>query len=139
MISKSDVVRIKMPYPTVSSKLACSAHMYICSSVSGTVHSFVKCQTLKPYMISSTTFRHFVDELPNIRRNPFVKPTRIDCDKQFASRNVYYDDRLKTALRPNVCSELFATIMQKLAESDCTVIAINERDFLRLNPLIQHI
>lgn len=139
MINERDVIRMKVAYPSVSSALAYSAHMYICNGAADAQRSFVKCQTLKPYMINNPTFRHFVDEQPNINRNPFVRPTRIDCDKQFTSRQVVYDDKMKTPSRPDVCPALFADVVQELAQDGHEIIAMNETTLLSLNPLITQV
>ena len=80
LIDRSDVVRIKMPFPDITSNLAVNSHMYICHHVSGNTVSFVKCQTLKPYMLISSPIKHYWDEAPDIARNPFQRTTRIDCD-----------------------------------------------------------
>ena len=62
MIKEKDAVRMKVPYPSVSDKLALSSHMYICKTVNGTLREFVKCQTLKPYMLMNGTMKHYCDE-----------------------------------------------------------------------------
>lgn len=62
MINKKDVIRMKVPYPSVSSKLALTSHMYICKTVSGPLREFVKCQTLKPYMLINDVISHYCDE-----------------------------------------------------------------------------
>lgn len=62
LISRNDVVRIKMPFPNIKSELAVNSHMYICHKVCGTATHFVKCQTLKPYMLFSTPMKHYWDE-----------------------------------------------------------------------------
>lgn len=51
LIDRSDVVRIKMPFPDITSNLAVNSHMYICHYVSGNTVSFVKCQTMCVMMI----------------------------------------------------------------------------------------
>lgn len=127
---------MKVPYPSISDKLAVSAHMYICQNADSLYYSFVKCQTLKPYMISNNVIRHYCDEIPDIRRNPFQKVTRIDCDKLFSTKSVKYDDRLKTTIREDVSEELFEDILEELSCDGYDEIAVNETDLMRLNPLI---
>lgn len=81
MIKEKDVLRMKVPFPNISSGLAVQSHMYICSKSNGNSFGFVKVQTLKPYMINSDIIQHYVDEKANPMRNPFRHSSRIDCDK----------------------------------------------------------
>ena len=136
LIDRSDVVRIKMPFPDITSNLAVNSHMYICDHVSGNTVSFVKCQTLKPYMLISSPIKHYWDEAPDIARNPFQRTTRIDCDKEFVTFNVCYDDRLKTVTRPDVCGDVMAHIDTELICDGYISNKIAESDLLALNNLI---
>ena len=88
-------MRIKVPYPSISGNLAVNAHMYICKETNDPNYSFIKCQTLKPYMLTNNIIRHYCDEVPDINRNRFQVPTRIDCDKLFSTSSVRYHDSLK--------------------------------------------
>lgn len=136
MINRKDVIRIKVPFPDISSALAVNSHMYICQNRSGTEYHFVKCQTLKPYMLQRKTMRHYWDEHPDISRNPFNNATRIDCDKLFQSQNVEYDEHLKTPKRPDVCDDTMANIEAELRQDGFSLIHINESELLQLNSLI---
>ena len=129
------MIRMKIPFPSVSSELAYSAHMYICV-VSTIQYKFVKCQTLKPYMLIQSPMEKYCDETPDITRNPFTRPTRIDCDKKFTTSGVAYADSLLTERRPDVCEELFAQINEKLSAND---IALDEAKLVALNPYISRI
>lgn len=136
MINAKDVIRMKIPYPSIRDSLALSAHMYICKNASSSLREFVKCQTLKPYMLISGTMRHYCNETPDLTRNPFERTTRIDCDKLFHTDNVKYDLRLRTDSRPNICQELYDDVIKELNEDGYENIALNEDDLLRINPLI---
>lgn len=136
MINKKDVIRMKVPYPSVSSKLALTSHMYICKTVSGPLREFVKCQTLKPYMLINDIISHYCDEQPDINRNPFNKTTRIDCDELFVTESVKYDLRLRTDSRPDVCKELYDNVIKELEIDGYKRIKINESELLKLNLLI---
>lgn len=116
MIEIRDVIRMKIPFPWMTSGLALKAHMYICKNVISSDYEFVKCQTLKPSMIGNSNFpaKHYIDERPDITRNPFVNPTRIDCDKVFLSSGANYADSMKTTSRPDVCPELFSEVIHEL-------------------------
>lgn len=127
---------MKVPYPSVSSKLALTSHMYICKTVSGPLREFVKCQTLKPYMLINDIISHYCDEQPDINRNPFNKTTRIDCDELFVTESVKYDLRLRTDSRPDVCKELYDNVIKELEIDGYKRIKINESELLKLNLLI---
>ena len=136
MIRERHVLRMKIPFPSLKSRLACSAHMYICMESQYPEYRFVKCQTLKPYMLYEEPMKKYCDEEPDITRNPFVRMTRIDCDNSFSTSGVEYDDRLLTTSRPDICAELFAEISAKRPEND---IPLNEEELVLLNPLITRV
>lgn len=136
MINTKDVIRMKMPYPSVSDKLAVSSHMYICKKADGLNYEYVKCQTLKPYMLANPIFKHYVDEDADISRNPFQRRTRIDCDKTFSTSKVQYDDGLKTITRPDVCQELYDNVIQELKADGYDKIAVNENELITINFMI---
>lgn len=127
---------MRIPYPNIDAKLAVNSHMYICKEVVGNVYKYIKCQTLKPKMLSSTLFKHFVDEDADISRNPFQRTTRIDCDKIFVTDSVQYDDRLKTTTRPDICQELYNTVIGELNADGYATIKMNEDELISINPMI---
>lgn len=114
MINTKDVLRLKVPYPSINDELAIQAHMYICVKTNAPNYEFVKCQTLKPKMIMNRNYKHYVDEPADINRNPFLRTTRIDCDKTFTTAAVIYNDMLKTTTRPDICQELFNKAVSEL-------------------------
>lgn len=127
---------MKVPFPSISDEMAVSPHMYICHKRAGTNYEYIKCQTLKPYMLINNPMIHYHDEQPNISRNPFTRPTRIDCDKLFRTTTVCYDDRLKTSNRTDVCDQLFRSVQVELQKDGYSVIPINEIELKNLNRLI---
>ena len=136
MIKERHVVRMKIPFPSASSELAYSPHMYICMKAVPPQYKFVKCQTLKPYMLISNVIKNYCDEAPDISRNPFKHMTRIDCDKTFCTSGVEYDAGLLTTARPDICKELFAEIQDKLCGEN---ILLDKAELLELNVLIRDI
>ncbi len=128
---------MKIPYPTISDKLALSPHMYVCMDVDDNTYKFVKCQTLKPYMLYNNTISHYCDEQPDITRNPFKRTTRIDCDKLFKTNSVNYDDSLKTTSRPDISIELYNDILKELLADGYLEIGIDENELKMLNILIR--
>ncbi len=140
MINERNVIRMKFPYPSISSELAVQAHMYICRSSEQTHFSFVKCQTLKPYMLIHNPMRHFVDEPADVTRNPFRRTNRIDCDKLFTTTAVSYDDAMLTTRRRDVCQELFDAVIAELEQDGWDDVNLGDEQVLaQLNPLITFI
>lgn len=139
MIERKNVITIKLPFPNINSGLAVKPHMYICYGTEGKMFNFIKCQRIKPKMIFSNKFRHYIDELPDIKRNPFVYPTRIDCDKMFMTEDVCYDDKLKTSIRPDISDDLMLEIDSELLCDGYTTYRIRTNDLLQLNPLAHRI
>lgn len=138
MINSQDVITMLVPFPNISSKLAKSSHMYICKDSSHPHYSFIKCQTLKPKMLIHSPIRHYVDEIPDLSRNPFISDTRIDCDKLFRTDSVTYEDCLKTSIRPDVCDDLYVDVINELMEDGYLDIPINEHDLVYLNWYIHY-
>ena len=129
---------MKVPYPSINGDLALISHMYICTGLTGnSKYEFVKCQTLKPYMIMSGIIKHYCDEKPDITRNPFTRATRIDCDKTFNSCQVEYDEKLLTSSRTDVCTDLFEEIKKELVNEGYEEILLNEAELVSLNKLIK--
>jgi len=139
LINQRDVIRMKIPYPSINDKLAVSAHMYICRRSASPEYEFVKCQTLKPYMLLNNTMRHYVDEDADINRNPFQHKTRIDCDKVFSTRTVEYDNSLLTPIRKDVCEDTFALIEQEIQADGFDEKALDEIKLVLINKFIKKI
>lgn len=136
MIKERDVLRIKVPYPAIDSTLAVQAHMYICETASHPDYNFIKCQTLKPYMIGNDVIKHYCDEDPDINRNPFKRRTRIDCDKLFLTSQVLYHEKLRATARVDVCSELFCDVKIKLQEDGYLNVEIASDELAQINSLV---
>lgn len=136
MINVRDVVRMKVPYPSISDGMALASHMYICHKHMGIDYEYIKCQTLKPYMLTHNPMKHYQDEQPDISRNPFKHTTRIDCDKLFLTTTVHYADQLRTTSRPDVCEDLFRAVQVELLKDGYSQIYVNEADLKNLNRFI---
>lgn len=136
LINRKDVIRIKMPFPDISSVLAVNSHMYICCFNKENQVGFVKCQTLKPYMITDSPMKHYWDEEPDIQRNPFMHTTRIDCDKEFVTRDVQFDDRLKTTTRTDVCEDTMKHVEGELECDGYMTNNVQADDLLEINGLV---
>lgn len=131
MIKQKDVIRLQIPYPSISSDLAVQAHMYVCKERTSEHCELVKCQTLKPSIIKC--LKHYCIEKADINRNPFVHTTLIDCDKVFQLIEITLNASLKTTRRPDVCDELFGKITQELSEDGFENIKLDKDNVLSLN------
>ena len=139
LINSRDVIRMKVPFPNISSNLAMQAHMYICKDSLHPSYGFIKCQTLKPYMLTSSTIIHYVDEVADASRNPFSHTSRIDCDKLFTTSSVSFSDSLKTTIRSDVCYDLFSAVISELMADGYSCISINEPVLVAINSQISFI
>lgn len=119
MINTKDVTILKIPYPDVLSPLFSIPHMYICIKTSEKDAYLIKCQSFKPYHSRPDSVpKSRLTEYPDIKRNPFVKATVIDLDKQFsASRSLGF--RLLSPI-----SDTFLSDIHKNMPSDIQVIPI---------------
>ena len=136
MISRRDVIRVRIPFPTINSALASNSHMYICHKANSDAIRLIKCQTLKPYMLGSDLFKHYVDENPDPSRNPFKHVTRIDCDKEFEVFNLDFDESLKTTIRPNISKDLMTRVEEELDHSELQIIHIDQDQMRILNRMV---
>ena len=139
MINKKDVIRMRIPFPNIQAQLAIQSHMYICMQDLIPEYGFVKCQTLKPYMLNNPVFVHYVDEPADANRNPFVRTTRIDCDKLFKTVSLDFDSEMKTMIRPDICQDLYDTTNQELLIDGHIVVLLNSDELVSLNKLISKI
>ncbi|MFM9414130.1 hypothetical protein ACKQTC_07095 [Peptococcus simiae] len=136
MIEARDVIRMRVPFPGIDSRLAMQSHMYICQIKKTNTHGFLKCQTLKPYMLGEQNpMKNFHDEEADLDRNPFVRTTRIDCDRIFSTKAIEYSEKMRTTNRKDICTELFQVLLNKIANETPEVIQVNEDELLRINPL----
>jgi len=87
-------------------------------------------------MLNNQVIQNYCDEKPDINRNPFKQTTRIDCDKIFRTVNVYYDEKLLTTSRRDICEELFEKIKNKLSCPQTAYIQLDEKIVVALNTLI---
>jgi hypothetical protein len=109
---------MRIPFPDVSSDLAVKAHMYICLEKGRTNKEFLKCQTSKPiHKLKDRPPFKYVEESPDVTRNPFNNTTIIDCDKSFYVENVVISLDILAFRRRNICEELFSSIISEIQHS----------------------
>ena len=136
MIEKREVIQIKIPYPNMQSGLAKKSHMYICVNKVHSTKRLVKCQTMKlPNIIGSIGVACYIIESPNIDRNPFSRPTMIDCDKLFIIDSLI-PRSLLTKPRSDISEELHSEIAQKLKTNLPSRHRLSKEELKELNSIL---
>lgn len=131
MIDTKDVITMKIPFPDIAANLAVFSHMYVCMQ-NGTEKKFVKCQTLKPYHLSSKKepYRYIIEDTdPN--RNPFRAKTILDCDKMFLIENVQIPQSLRAAR--DICQELYDDLVKFTTHKELAIEQLPTQPLLSLN------
>ncbi|PTG11541.1 hypothetical protein BU646_11225 [Staphylococcus chromogenes] len=136
MIKAKDVIRLKMPHPSINCDLALFAHMYICYEI-GRSNKLVKVQTYKPLL--EGVVDNFIDTANYLNQHPFKKRSLIDLDKYFFISDIVFSERLKANNNNGIISDnLFNAISNKTNNlSSCNQEFINKNDLLYINPLVR--
>lgn len=137
MIEVRNVVTIKIPFPDINSDLANVPHMYICLEKQAEIKELLKCQTFKNEMIINNVTKNYVCENPNPERNPFNKPTLIDCDKIFKVKNVKIDLSLRTFPIHSICKNLHSQVKEKLENKEHEIHNLDKTELEMLNGRIR--
>lgn len=124
---------MRIPFPNLRSGLATKDHMYICVESVGMNKQFVECQSLKPKMLGNPMFKNFIDEHPDISRNPFTRDTRIDLDYTFGTTNSTYKRELLARIMQTVHNDLYADITSVLNLGQHKIEFLNEVQLKALN------
>ena len=113
MINRKDVIRMKIPFPNMSSDLAVDSHMYICRNGSylGRQTEYIKCQSWKPYMLTS----------------------------RFCTSSLVYPDSMKTTRRPDVSEDVMQKVESELLDDGYAQNNLNENELRSLNPVLNMI
>ena len=138
MIKKKDVITMRIPFPEVDSELARYSHMYICLEHQHP-KKFLKCQSAYDYLkdIKVPPYK-FIEVAPDMRHNPFRKPTLIDCDKSFAvDHDIVINEKSLTTKRRDVSDELFAKLEKKIKHNDFTEIVLEAEKVAQINDKIK--
>ena len=138
MIKKRDVIRMLVPFPNAESPLAKTPHMYICLE-SEYPKKFLKCQTFKANFRKPSRPPHqFVEVMPNIRHNPFMVLTLVDCDKSFImNHDIVICEKLLTKRRRDVSEELFFKLKEKIQHKNFEEIVLDATTVSQLNDKIK--
>ncbi|HAA1162463.1 TPA_asm: hypothetical protein GD612_08460 [Listeria monocytogenes] len=139
MIETKDVITMKVPFPDINSNLATKAHMYLCIE-KGMNKSFLSCQTKKPLLlIKSNPPFEYLEEAPDLSRNPFKHTTLISCDSAFCVNGITVDLKLLTSNRRDVCDDIFQKILCKISHPKFSETKIDENQLLKMNSKIKKI
>ena len=130
MISKKDVVTLRMPFPNIQASLAVQSHMYICLENINNQKKFIKCQTAKAKLINKVNT--YIIEESDSTRNPFLKETLLDLDKKFFLLGVKIPLLLRTSIRTNISDILYNEILKKINVS-IGKVNIDTNEFLSVN------
>jgi len=134
LIEEKHVVTMKIPFPSISSGLAVSPHMYVCLTKQQYNKKFIKCQSLKPHHLGRNKRPYYrIVENVDINRNPFNRTTLIDCDKQFQVDGVEICTSLLTKKRNDVCDELFMDIRSMINNDVFETNLLNREELKELN------
>lgn len=135
MINLRDVVKIKMPFPDISSELAVTPHMYICCENSG-FDKVVKVQTFKTLLL--TKVNNYLDSDQYVNEHPFNNRSLVDLDKCFNIEKGKLTEKLKVANNNGQISERFHNdIMTNTTNlSTCKVILINTDELISVDRFI---
>ena len=123
-----------LPFPNLSSALARKPHMYICLE-NKHPKRFIICRSTKPYLLEPDMSPYqFIQAMPDIRHNPFIKPTLLDCDKSFSMDNEIMINRaLLTTKRRDISEELFCELEYSIRHDKFKEIVLDANDVAQLN------
>ena len=133
MIKKKDVVIMRIPFPNIESQLARDAHMYIC--LENHPKKFLKCQSSYKHLkdVKSPPY-NFIEEIPDIRHNPFGRVTLIDCDKSFLmSHDISLTEDLLHRKRRDISEELFGKLEYAIKHDKFKEVVLDAKIVVELN------
>lgn len=133
MLNNKQVITLLSPWPNSSSPLTKIRHMYICKESHDNTCEFFICTHISPDNLNEIQ-SGMVDEFPDVTRNPFRRPTRINCRIVHKSTGVDYDASLLTTIRPDICDELYERLLQEYDHSFKLVAVLDTEAILALNP-----
>lgn len=132
LISKDNVIRMRLPFPNMKSGLAVRTHMYIARN---SETDCVKVQTYKPTLEQSRYIKNYiVAEVSDTE--PFKSMSLVDLDKLFQIRNVVIPEDLLTS-PDSIGNVLSERIDDELLKELYSTVKINADDLVKLNYKIQ--
>ncbi|WP_273713348.1 hypothetical protein [Leuconostoc mesenteroides] len=106
MIDKSNVIKLFIPYPTISDDLAKVRHMYVVESLQYTLFNI---QTAKPNLVRQKVINNFVVLEPG-KETPVRRRSYVGMDVRLILNGVIISDQAKTAV--GLSKEIFDDIVQ---------------------------
>ena len=127
-----------LPFPNINATLAKKPHMYICLE-DKQPKKFLKCQSFKAHFRKPTTPPYqFIQEMPDLKHNPFKKPTLIDCDKSFSTdQHVQISEKLLTTSRRDISEALFGKLTEKIKHDNFKEVVLESKIIVQLNDEIR--
>lgn len=106
MIDKSNIIKLFIPYPTISDDLAKVRHMYVVESLQYTLFNI---QTAKPNLVRQKVINNFVVLEPG-KETPVRRRSYVGMDVRLILNGVIISDQAKTAV--GLSKEIFDDIVQ---------------------------
>ena len=76
--------------------------------------------------------------MPDIKHNPFINPTLLDCDKLFSMDNdIVISEELLTTRRRDISEELFIKLKEKINHDEVKEIVLDAKAVVQLNDGIE--
>lgn len=125
---------MRIPFPEIDSKLARDAHMYICLE-NEQPKKFLKCQSAYKHLkdVKKPPYQ-FVEVAPNIKHNPFRRPTLVDCDKSFVmNHEIVISEKLLTTRRRDISEAFFGKLKEKIKHKDFKEVVLDAKVIVQLN------
>ncbi|WP_211355404.1 MULTISPECIES: hypothetical protein [Enterobacteriaceae] len=141
LTTEGDVIKLKVPYPNISSGLVRKSHMYIYAERKDIGKGLFVCTSKKPKHVRENVppFNRFEispdNTLPRMK-SPFTMTTLVDCDRLFFLNGVSISVNLLTNPRC-VCKEYLENILRiKEENKKCDTVILDASEMVSLNPLL---
>ncbi|WP_426355440.1 hypothetical protein [Exiguobacterium sp. R-39] len=113
MISPSDVIKLRIPYPDKSAELAKRTHMYVCAKKHGDDKFLLSCQTFKPHHALKRVPKVILKVDSSDTGHPFKVPTTISCDTFFKVEQIVLPNSL-LCNPSSLNADIFGRLQQNL-------------------------
>ncbi|HJF30396.1 MAG TPA: hypothetical protein K8V56_01290 [Sporosarcina psychrophila] len=129
MISSKDIVKLRMPYPNVSSDLAVYSHMYICNEP-GADKQLLKIQSFKnKHSTQGLPVNNYYELNASDPTNPCKRDSFVDLDKKFSLQQVVIPMTLKA--NTDLSETHYTNIINKITQFN--LVSISTDEFLQVN------
>jgi len=129
LIKEADVIKLYLPFPNISEKLAKYRHMY---AVENNRYSLFVIQTAKPYLVRNKILKNYIT-LDCGDDSPVKHRSYLGMDLRFIIENIKISEQAKTKVG---LSKLILRKIRSQAKFVAQEIAINQADVINLNETI---